>query len=273
MVVAEKLRLLITVKTYPVLSSSYMETVCTAGVRNDGSLIRLYPVAYRYRPRREQYKKYQWIEVDVERRRGDRRPESHSPVHGAGIRILSKKPLATRDSWAERRRYVLAKGTQTMCELQAQPDTVRSLGVVRPAVVSDFVVEPADPNWSPLVQSDLFQLRLGLFTEERKSLEKIPFKFSYVYTCEDPRCSGHKMMIEDWEVGQLYRKMRDKYENERTAVEKVKERFLGQICGPGTDTHFFVGTTLDHAAWIIIGTFYPPKPEGPEQLFLPEAPC
>lgn len=34
-----KERILITVKTYPTLSRTYGETVCTAGVREDGSWI------------------------------------------------------------------------------------------------------------------------------------------------------------------------------------------------------------------------------------------
>lgn len=37
-------KILVTVKTYPTLSRKYGETVCTAGVREDGSWVRLYPV-------------------------------------------------------------------------------------------------------------------------------------------------------------------------------------------------------------------------------------
>jgi hypothetical protein len=43
----EKQRVLITVKTYPTLSRKYGETVCTAGVRPDGSWVRIYPVPFR----------------------------------------------------------------------------------------------------------------------------------------------------------------------------------------------------------------------------------
>jgi hypothetical protein len=42
-----KERILITVKTYPTLSRKYGETVCTAGIRPDGSWVRLYPVPFR----------------------------------------------------------------------------------------------------------------------------------------------------------------------------------------------------------------------------------
>ena len=43
----EKQRVLITVKTYPTLSRKYGETVCTAGVREDGTWVRIYPVPFR----------------------------------------------------------------------------------------------------------------------------------------------------------------------------------------------------------------------------------
>ncbi len=43
----DKQRVLITVKTYPTLSRKYGETVCTAGIREDGSWVRIYPVPFR----------------------------------------------------------------------------------------------------------------------------------------------------------------------------------------------------------------------------------
>ena len=40
-------KVLVTVMTYPTLSKRHMETVCTAGFREDGSWIRIYPVPHR----------------------------------------------------------------------------------------------------------------------------------------------------------------------------------------------------------------------------------
>jgi len=64
-------RVLITVKTYPTLSRKYGETVCTAGVRADGSWMRIYPVPFRRLDETEQYKKYDWIESNFVRGRSD----------------------------------------------------------------------------------------------------------------------------------------------------------------------------------------------------------
>ena len=57
-----KERVLITVKTYPTLSRKYGETVCTAGVRHDGSWLRIYPVPFRRLDEAEQYRKFDWVE-------------------------------------------------------------------------------------------------------------------------------------------------------------------------------------------------------------------
>ena len=117
MILAEKARILITVKTYPTPSSKYDELVCTAGVREDGSFIRLYPIDYRYKPYWEWFEKYQWIEVNIERRTQDYRPESFRPI--GEIKPLGP-PIDTSNNWAKRKQYVFAKGVSIMCELQSK---------------------------------------------------------------------------------------------------------------------------------------------------------
>lgn len=78
----ERVRFLVTAKTYPLPSARYLETVCTAGIRADGRWIRLYPVPFRYLPRRQQYRLYDWVELDAEKRppEKDPRPESYGPA-------------------------------------------------------------------------------------------------------------------------------------------------------------------------------------------------
>ncbi len=72
-------KVLITVKTYPTLSAKYDELVCTAGFKEDGTWIRLYPVPFRKKSYNEQYKKYDWIEVDLVKNTSDFRPDSFRP--------------------------------------------------------------------------------------------------------------------------------------------------------------------------------------------------
>jgi len=52
-----KTKVLITVKTYPAISKRYEELVCTAGFREDGTWIRIYPIQFRKKPYDQQYSK------------------------------------------------------------------------------------------------------------------------------------------------------------------------------------------------------------------------
>jgi hypothetical protein len=62
---AEKIKILITVKTYLTISKKYGELCCTAGVKEDGSWIRIYPIPFRLLEYNKRYKKYQWLEAKV----------------------------------------------------------------------------------------------------------------------------------------------------------------------------------------------------------------
>lgn len=250
----EKIRVLITVKTYPNPSRKYREIVCTAGVKEDGSWVRLYPINYRYRDFSQWYKKYQWIEVEVVKHERDPRPESFRPLDD--IKILGE-PIGTEQNWAERKKYVLASEVRTMCWLQKQSQKDISLSVMKPKEVKNFCWKKSSERWSDKQIAALGQI--GLFDKNRPQLlEKIPYEFYYQFTCEEPNCKGHEMTIEDWEVFALYRNMRDEH-GEQKGLEKVKEKFLNKICSPKRDTYFFVGTVLQYGTWIIIGTFWPPK--------------
>ena len=66
-----KTKVLITVKTYPAISSKYDELVCTAGFLEDGRWIRIYPIQFRKKSFEEQYKKYDWIEIDLVKNTSD----------------------------------------------------------------------------------------------------------------------------------------------------------------------------------------------------------
>ncbi len=69
-------KVLISVKTYPTLSKKYNELVCTAGLLEDGTWVRIYPLPFRGLEHDQQYKKWQWIKLDLEKNLSDRRPES-----------------------------------------------------------------------------------------------------------------------------------------------------------------------------------------------------
>ena len=92
-----KQRILVTVKTYPTLSTKYGELVCTAGIREDGSWVRIYPVPFRQLGETEKYKKFDWVECDLVRRTKDPRPESYFPLDNRELQAVGH--MDTKDRW------------------------------------------------------------------------------------------------------------------------------------------------------------------------------
>jgi len=263
---SERLDVLITVKTYPIPSKKYDELVCTAGVTRDGDFIRLYPINFRDLPFSKQYKKYQRIRVEVEKHKGrDTRKESYRPDCST-IQTLGPPIPTVRGDWSERARFALAKKSDSMEELYDKQRADRtSLGVFEPKRIRDLEISPDDLEWDPGFLAALRQARLWeTRTVSKQPPRKVPFKFQYVFDCCDDRCKSHRMMIEDWEVGALFWRMVDKGMSHGEAAEKVKDKFLTDICGPDKDTHFYVGTVLGRGTWVVIGAFYPKKSRKPD---------
>src|SRR5690606_29597430 len=154
-------RVLITVKTYPTLSAKYDELVCTAGFREDGSWVRIYPIPFRKLPYEQQYRKYHWIEIDLVKNEKDFRPESFRPVSlDAEIKLIGDiKPDG--GAWVDRREIVLKKVYRNLSHLLAEAKSEginTSLAVFKPTVVKDFIIEEVPGEWSPDKIAKLQQL-------------------------------------------------------------------------------------------------------------------
>jgi hypothetical protein len=258
-----KERVLITVKTYPTLSRKYGETVCTAGIRADGSWVRLYPIPFRRLDEVEQYKKFDWIELDLVKGRSDPRPETHHPVDAREIRVVGH--IGTDDHWHERRRLIL-KTAKVFDRLKplleaAKVNTI-SLAVFKPARILDFVHENCDRDWAAAKVEAMRSLKNQgeLFTSDewRQTFElmpKLPYNFSYRFADADNRES--KLQVLDWEVGQLFWScMRKSGQTEDTALAKVRQKYLEDFASK--DLHFLLGTLQQFHGfsvnpWVIIG--------------------
>lgn len=256
------MQLLITVKTYPIPSARYDELVCTAGVLENGEFVRLYPINFRDLPFERQYQKYQWIDVNAEKHTGrDSRKESYRPDCDS-LRLIGK-PIPTRNGdWSDRARYVLKQRAASIEELQTRQASDRtSLGIFRPKKIHDLIITPDDADWKPQFKAALAQARLWEDrTASKEPPRKVPFKFRYRFECDDTRCKrNHEMLVEDWEVGALFWRLRDRGATAEEAAAQVKEKFLGNICATDKDTHFFVGTHSVYPTWMVIGLFYPKR--------------
>jgi len=202
--------ILILVKTYPTFSRKYFELVCTAGVNEKGQWRRIYPVPFRDLSCIEQYKKYQWIEADIEKNSSDPRPESFKLRQGTAIKILGD-PVTASNGWHLRREAL--KNTPVYTRLadiihKANVKNSLSLCQFKPREIFDLKIKKTETEWN---QNILDQIRAEnaqgfLFEDmsrEIQLVEKLPYKFSYHFIDEHGKTST--LMIEDWEIGQLYR--------------------------------------------------------------------
>jgi hypothetical protein len=236
-------RILITVKTYPTLSKKYAELVCTAGFREDGSWIRIYPLPFRLLDDDQKYKKYQWVELALEKKPADPRPESYRPIDRDNIKILSF--LDTKNEWEERRKVVLNNNT-------FHTNLTK-------------IIDADSPDWE-LSTKEAAEAALGqgsLFGENRSDFQlvrKLPYKFSYKFLDDSGRSST--LMIEDWEIAKLYWNCL-KGNSPEVAIRKVREKYLDDFARK-KDLYLFLGTTREwHIRkapnpYVIIGTFHPP---------------
>ncbi|MDT4763236.1 hypothetical protein [Sphaerochaeta sp. PS] len=263
-----KKKILITVLTYPTPSHKYIETVCTAGITEEGEWIRIYPIKLRLL--NEKIQKYHWYVFDIEPRprNKDNRKESYfciSPPPG------SIGNIGTENSWAERRRLCLKNVFYNYQKLMEASDPKGkdfiSLATFKPKELIDFIAEPKDVKKDELLKEEILQnLRNQGELMERQDIpqywkmsQSIPYTFYYEFT--DDSDTVIRLMIEDWELMMLYRNCRR--DGEAIAIEKVKNTYLREF--KKKELYFFLGTRREahvrcwKKPYSIIGVFYPPK--------------
>lgn len=262
-----KTKVLITVKTYPSISSKYDELVCTAGFLEDGTWIRIYPVPFRKKAYDQQYKKYDWIEIDLDKNTSDFRRESYRP-HSHDTEIAIVDHIDTTSNWEERKKFVLGKVFTNITELIAeahQKAICTSLAVFKPNTIEDFIIEEVTREWdkNKIEKLEAERKQFNLFKQPENPVEvmpKLPYKFSYLLT--DIQGTLSKMMIEDWEIGQLYWNCLKKHEGDEVkAVIDVRKKYFEDFAKT-KDLYLFLGTSQLHHfvsknPFMIIGTFHP----------------
>jgi hypothetical protein len=253
-------RLLILCKTYPSPSSQYVETSCVAAMEETGQLVRLYPVPFRLMQDDAQFKKWQWIEAEVEKARKDHRPESHQ------IRVdnlqVSPVVLSTAKDWAARRVWLDRLHLYTAF---ADLDAARvshgvTLGLLKPAEILSLEIEPARyADWTDDERAKLLQAQNqgSLFAEAEQDirmLKKVPFDFYYRYL--DPSGVERRHKISDWEAGALYWNVARSHGQDWHIPfrNKLGRELLKK------DLMFLMGTLHRFPEqWLIVSLIYPPK--------------
>lgn len=264
-----KTKVLIAVTTYPLPSRSYDELVCTAGLLEDGSWIRIYPVPLSFLidlkgSGKVNNVKYTWIELELAKRSDDFRPESYSPKHYDFKDLTIHHRFGTESNWQQRKQACLKKVYTNLTQLiddSKAPKNV-SLATFKPAQILGLDIEDDVREW----KNEWKEIRKqgDLFATDKSPeilIPKLPYKFFYRFI--DDAGKQSRLMIEDWEIGALYWKcLRAAEGSEGKALKKVREQYEANFISK-KEIFLFLGTTREwhmrrgKNPFVIIGVFYP----------------
>ncbi len=256
--------ILILAKTYPSPSAQYVETSCIAGISQEGSMRRLYPVPFRMIEKDQKFKKWQWIDVRVEKANKDHRPESHKlyiDTITCGKVIDSKKEWSARWEWLDK---IPAFDNFDAIDAGRLNDGL-SIALMHPKKLLGLEITKArNQDWTEEEKDKLMreQMQGDLFSEAEskrqvKELRKVPFDFYYRYLCDTPEGEKeHRHKIVDWEAGALFWNCRRDHGVDWE--EPFRAKLEGQL--GDKDLMFLMGNQHRFQdQWLIISLIYPPK--------------
>ncbi|MBT8152625.1 hypothetical protein KMP13_01675 [Epibacterium ulvae] len=182
-------RVTILVKASPQPSKKHSETVCCAGLQEDGSWKRLFPIRFRRLSGEKAFKRWDIVQFKYSKPRDDSRAES-CRVHEDSIQIQGnvRKPLE-KSSLIQR--AVVTSENEAVRKGQ-------SLALIRPQNVSF--------SWEALSKIEIEAnrekfaqqaMQLSLLEEELAAYEPCPYKFKLHY---DDEHGPHNKTCADWET-------------------------------------------------------------------------
>jgi hypothetical protein len=231
--------------------------VCTGGILADTKkLIRLYPIAYRYLEGDQKFGKYQWITAQIAKNEKDIRPESFK-IKNDSIRLGKK--LSSQDKWMERKKWILSDSNtfESLEHLQNESNNeLISMGLIKPKKIENLIIsEKSKTELTEAIDKKNFIMNQPDMFLEKYDLEILPEKFILHFVCNNENCNGHKISILDWEICELYRKLKDHADWK----QKIREKIMNERFGKDNDTYLIMGNMAGrHHIFCILGFFWPP---------------
>jgi len=223
-------------------------------------LVRVYPVPYRYLNSEAQFPKHSWIESNFRKRphSKDVRKDSYEIRRDFDLKILEKYNVnqgtkkRKKEMWQKRKEIILPFVSDSLSKIyQDYQRGGKTLGIIKPDKIIDLIIEEDErKNWSKKELKTLKQC--NLFINERKPLQKIPYRFKYKFVSNN---KTHTLSITDWEVNMLY--LNHIWKGDKNWKDKMRERLIDFM--RERDLYLVVGNVHHTRSFIIIGLFYPPK--------------
>lgn len=230
---------IILVKASPHVGKKHGETVCCAGVTDDGKWLRLYPVTFRSLDEAKQFKRWDRIRFRWEKPKDDQRPESTRVDHQS-IEIIGE--LKKKD----RLNFLNRIEVKSIKQVQAEGKT---FALLRPRDLVFFIEKKEDKKFKEEKEEfQAFAAQTDLFAKALIPFEPCPYEFKYKYVTDDGKREG---TCQDWETDATFYRWKKEY-GEAKALEEM-ERVFGKEY-PKNGMVFAMGThSLYPDIWLING--------------------
>lgn len=197
----ERRRMLIWGQTYPELSKTKTETVCTGAVFVDEpGLIRLYPLDIRYMEKEKRIRKWSIIEADIWSSDKDLRPESRK-IDPDSVTVIDQLPAS---EWKRRKELLIrpehmVSGVDEMRERQRS--TGQSLGILKPSSIdsicfdrmTDEDKEIFDQKYKHIINQQEF------WGPNSKPMPFLRYRPRLGFTCEADQNTYRPRRVLEWE--------------------------------------------------------------------------
>lgn len=232
-------RVTILIKAVPRASKKYGETVCCAGVTEDGNWKRLYPVRFRQLTGQSQFGRWDWVSFRYRRPTDDTRAES-CHVYEDTIIVGGAVAPDRRPEFLDR----LIVGSAKAAAGKGQ-----SLGLIRPRNTRFIFKRKKDAIVQAEKQLFIRAARQTSFLDtELELLEPLPFAFAFQFEDDDGK---HMYQCGDWETQATFWKWREKY-GETRALEHLSARYNDEY--PKKGVVFALGNVLKRPQiWQLLG--------------------
>lgn len=194
---AFKSRVTILVKASPQPSKKHSETVCCAGLQDDGSWKRLFPIRFRRLSGEKSFSRWDIVQFEYTKPRDDNRPES-CRVHEESIQIDGKiNKSEEKSSLVDR--AILASEQEAIAKGM-------SLALIRPEDVSLTHTKLSSEELEADRQKFAQQAKqLSLLEEELAAYQPCPYKFKLRYR---DGSGFHTKTCADWETSAAFFNLR-----------------------------------------------------------------
>ena len=178
-------------RAYPEPSKKHIETVCTGAITEDGRLLRLYPISWRYLNENQKYKLWSWAKFEIAKSHDDKRKESYR-VREESIQVLSNVESRS-EQWALLQKAI-SPDRETL-ERSYREDWT-SIGVVEIEYV-DFRASKPRTDWG---EAKPYTKQSHLYVDV-KPLEQSPVDLKLRFRCKNnSSCKTHFCRLIGWSI-------------------------------------------------------------------------